>query len=316
MSIRFSTTTSDPESEAVRISEVESWRGSTYSVVDPGSRYSFLPLDRHKNELRLLQLLPGQGADAIKCTLYLVSRNDRPLYSALSYAWENHSFVAPITVNDQEWFVTENLYLALLNLRNERSPLTLWVDAICIDQKNEEEKSWHVQQMRDTFREAEQVIVWLGPHAAGTDDAIRMLERIADVASALGPPESFWSDEISATVVASYAKAAQTALQGSEQSMNNDQDKSKASSTPLEGLFQDIVTRNQDGLHFLEPATSNIFSRPWWRRTWVSLTFVHPHAVCQSMTNTNIISNRWCKSWQFLPTFTWSAVPHGFCSQA
>lgn len=37
----------------------------------------------------------------------------------------------PITVNGLEWFVTENLYLALLYMRDESQELTLWVDALC-----------------------------------------------------------------------------------------------------------------------------------------------------------------------------------------
>lgn len=130
MSIQFSEAGSHAFSEA-RIDEVESDYESTFSVLDPGDRYKMLPLDKEKNEFRLLQVLPGTSADQIETKLYVVCRDDGPIYSALSYTWGDHTQVMPILVNGLEWFVTENLYLALLYLREEGRELTLWVDALC-----------------------------------------------------------------------------------------------------------------------------------------------------------------------------------------
>ena len=36
--------------------------------------------------------------------------------------------------------------------------LVIWIDAICINQQDEDERSWQVQQMSD----AHQVVIWLG----------------------------------------------------------------------------------------------------------------------------------------------------------
>ena len=130
MSIQFSEAGSHEFSEA-SIREVESDHESTFSVLDPGDRYTLLPLEIEKNQFRLLQVLPGKSDDPIETKLYVVCRDDGPIYSALSYTWGDHTQVMPITVNGLEWFVTENLYLALLYLRDENQELTLWVDALC-----------------------------------------------------------------------------------------------------------------------------------------------------------------------------------------
>jgi len=63
-----------------------------------------------------------------------------------------------IKLNGKRLAITENLYIALRNIRIEDEDRILWVDAICIDQKNERERGHQVQQMGDIFSRAEQVI--------------------------------------------------------------------------------------------------------------------------------------------------------------
>ncbi|KAJ9652086.1 hypothetical protein H2198_008672 [Neophaeococcomyces mojaviensis] len=77
--------------------------------------------------------------------------------------------------NEQQWNygqslgfqtlqVTENLALALRYLRQKRRPRTLWVDALCICQKNEDEKKVQIQQMDRLYANASHVVVWLGAY--------------------------------------------------------------------------------------------------------------------------------------------------------
>jgi hypothetical protein len=161
-----------------------------------------------------------------------------------------------IEVNGLEWFVTENLYFALLHLRQEDDPLTLWVDALCIDQKNDEEKSWHVQQMRQTFGEAERALVWLGTGSDDAQAAMSMLQRIGSVGSALGKEETIWGDDVMTEVVERFHRVKETenGRRGSG-STTNLQD-----SNSLDDLFRDIVTKNEKGLYFPEPGTFELFS--------------------------------------------------------
>lgn len=68
-------------------------------------------------------------------------------------------------VDGNERSISTNLFLALERLRNEQTPWVIWIDSICIDQSNNVEKAYQVSFMRDIYRSASQVIVWLGAHS-------------------------------------------------------------------------------------------------------------------------------------------------------
>ncbi len=58
--------------------------------------------------------------------------------------------------------ITTNLYAALSRLRCTETVRTLWIDAICINQKDIAEKSFQIELMRDIYSSAEEVSMWLG----------------------------------------------------------------------------------------------------------------------------------------------------------
>jgi hypothetical protein len=67
--------------------------------------------------------------------------------------------------------VPQNLLWALRVLRSDAERV-LWVDALCINQKNESEKSHQVKMMGDIYSGAQQVLTWLGtPDKRERDDA-------------------------------------------------------------------------------------------------------------------------------------------------
>ena len=66
-----------------------------------------------------------------------------------------------ITVNGLSVPVTANLHSALRRLRAERVEC-VWVDALCINQQDDEERSHQVRRMDAIFQSANQVAVWLG----------------------------------------------------------------------------------------------------------------------------------------------------------
>ncbi|PMD14479.1 heterokaryon incompatibility, partial [Hyaloscypha hepaticicola] len=115
----------------------------------------------------------------ISCTLEKVSLEDSPKYSALSYRWGGTG--RQILVNEKPFTVTNKLEIALQHLQKDSDPLTLWVDAICINQQDTEEKMQQVRQMTDIYRSASQVLIWLGPAADGSDQVINSLQLISQV---------------------------------------------------------------------------------------------------------------------------------------
>ncbi|KAI0163271.1 heterokaryon incompatibility protein-domain-containing protein [Pestalotiopsis sp. NC0098] len=83
-------------------------------------------------------------------------------YEALSYVWGSPELTSSIYVKDQSLRITKNLELVLRDLRLVDQDRLLWVDGLCIDQKNDREKTHQVRQMRDIYQRAESVLFYLG----------------------------------------------------------------------------------------------------------------------------------------------------------
>lgn len=83
-------------------------------------------------------------------------------YEALSYVWGDPSDPQHIFFDgDVPFPVTRNLYAALRSLRLPHSGRRLWIDALCIDQGNYEEKNVQLGLMKRVYQQAEKVIAYL-----------------------------------------------------------------------------------------------------------------------------------------------------------
>ncbi|MCJ1246985.1 hypothetical protein MMC30_004196 [Trapelia coarctata] len=111
----------------------------------------------------------------------------QPKYEALSYTWgpignpetvyvetsppsTQTGTASPITLQ-----VGQNLAVALRYLRVVDQPRTLWVDAVCINQNDTEERNEQVTRMEDIYKFAHRVVVWLGPSSNNSKLAISTL---------------------------------------------------------------------------------------------------------------------------------------------
>lgn len=81
-------------------------------------------------------------------------------YDALSYTWGDNEQSKTILCNKKPLSVTSNLFSALVALRS--GSRYLWVDAICVEQQNDEEKGFQVRNMLLIYQRATRVIAWLG----------------------------------------------------------------------------------------------------------------------------------------------------------
>jgi len=110
--------------------------------------YTRLPLDDTKPQIRLLHLQPHSEAepDLISCTVSVGNLDDEDCtYEALSYEWgdpTNTSF--SIMIDSRRMAVRENLWWALWHIRQRETVRVMWVDALCIDQKNLKERNHQV----------------------------------------------------------------------------------------------------------------------------------------------------------------------------
>lgn len=160
--------------------------------------YQRLPLEQSKKEIRLIEFHFEGGDDylvidmdeevkrPISLRMVKASLLEPPKFRALSYVWgpstEGRRITLRVPQNEClknivgteeepleqcEIDVTDNLFSALVHYRTMSSkdkPAFIWIDALCINQRDNDEKSWQVAMMRDVYRSADMVMAWLGPY--------------------------------------------------------------------------------------------------------------------------------------------------------
>ena len=149
-----------------------------------------------EGSFRILFLIPDEDPKApiqcriVKYPLPNPGRGAHP-YEALSYVWGSENNQRDIYVQptdsagiNRRLLVTANLYAALLHLRHNLLERALWIDAICINQKDNDEKGRQVQSMAKIYAGASCVIVWLGEAAANSDQALEYIRRAASNSTA------------------------------------------------------------------------------------------------------------------------------------
>ncbi len=74
--------------------------------------------------------------------------------------------------------VGKNLVETFQHLRYVEKPRILWVDAICINQVDENEKGHQILHMNEVYQIAHQVFAWLGPASQDSRLALSTLEYL------------------------------------------------------------------------------------------------------------------------------------------
>lgn len=130
---------------------------------------------------RSIRVIKLHGAtnlsDDIRFDLIAVSL-DAPLpYEAISYTWSGQALDRPVYANGKEYLVTRNAEDVMRRLRPNRPEHSrnLWIDAICINQKDDREKAVEVQLMFEIYANANCVNIWLGQGTESTALALKWL---------------------------------------------------------------------------------------------------------------------------------------------
>lgn len=127
------------------------------------------------NSLRLLTIQRAtQERDPVVCTLVEVPFGDKPKFNALSYTWGDSAPDDPtITLDGFPFRVRRNLFDALVFLRHQTVyPVRqYWIDAICINQNDVDERNRQVRIMDQIYFRATAVIIWLGQRYARFEEA-------------------------------------------------------------------------------------------------------------------------------------------------
>lgn len=109
---------------------------------------------------------------------------DNVEYEALSWNWGTESRDCGIRVlqsnnhPQRRLAISRELALALKHLRNPDHDRILWIDALCINQADHEERNHQVQMMSRIYNCANQVCVWLGQDNDDSTTAISFIREI------------------------------------------------------------------------------------------------------------------------------------------
>jgi hypothetical protein len=143
---------------------------------DQYSSYAYL----EDKWFRLVTILPGENPEVICIERKAFAISEAPGYDALSYTWGSTTVdLQHIQCDGSDFVVTNNLFEALSRFRDKTQPRTMWIDAICINQFSDAECTQQIGIMVEIYSQAEEVLVWLGPHNEDID-----LEFVFQVAHA------------------------------------------------------------------------------------------------------------------------------------
>lgn len=141
------------------------------------SGYPYKTLE-HALSFRLLEIFPRRHSHQLITALVDAELGDTaPDYEALSYTWGTATKSCRIVCNGELMLTTPNCLHALERLRLPLESRLIWVDSICIDQSSLTELSHQVALMGHIYKQATQVIIWLGKGTRESHLAYQMLYK-------------------------------------------------------------------------------------------------------------------------------------------
>ncbi|KAI3399514.1 hypothetical protein diail_6536 [Diaporthe ilicicola] len=168
-------------------------------------QYSAIPGERY---IRVLELHPGAGNEPLHGTLNDVCLDDSAVgFEALSYVWgtdyENYETRDVIDLGrGQSLELRPNLRDALYHLRHESSPRRLWIDAVCINQYDTDEKMRQVMLMAEIYARCTSVVIWLGKPGPHSQLGLEILAFLPNSEQRIGSDSAPWDHLPSGEVAA------------------------------------------------------------------------------------------------------------------
>lgn len=143
----------------------------------PKLQYSRLP---NSTSFRLLQILSDGGEDILRCRMFDadLAAQDTPRYIALSYTWHEESLPKisrPVLINEKYLNISLNLWNFLQNYRQTAGERIIWIDQICINQGDQDERVQQIGQMCAIYERASMDLFWIGEPDEYTEDVMDML---------------------------------------------------------------------------------------------------------------------------------------------
>ncbi|KAH7026620.1 heterokaryon incompatibility protein-domain-containing protein [Microdochium trichocladiopsis] len=223
------------------------WKRITSLVRTPlhlllSPRYTYESVQKEDGtQIRLLHLSPGLGP--LRMALKRVQLHDpqQARYEAISYAWGDSTLTESVYCDDRRLNIPASLYVALRQLRPAdpgAAPRVLWADAICINQRDTDEKNHQVALMDQIYAKPTGVLIWLGADTEGLENVASAIEQMRS----LLPAETYDAEELVEISQNYYSEMANLRTEG----------------------------KIEQHFHTNDWATINkLLTRPWFDRKWI-----------------------------------------------
>ncbi|KAK0721152.1 hypothetical protein B0H67DRAFT_536144 [Lasiosphaeris hirsuta] len=127
--------------------------------------YQYRPLSQ--GEIRLVSLLPGPRDAPLRAIVYHAVLENSGQYRAVSYMWGSSEKPHTMWTPDGKLPLTWSLDAALRRIRHPAQPSVLWVDAICINQDEQDdaakaEKTAQIRMLPHIFQRSTCVFAYIG----------------------------------------------------------------------------------------------------------------------------------------------------------
>ncbi|KAI1095847.1 hypothetical protein F5B19DRAFT_489022 [Rostrohypoxylon terebratum] len=201
-----------------------------------------------ETDVRLLRIVPGKGT--IECLLHQMPLAEVRFFYALSYVWGDATRRETIMLEGRPFSITRNLYEALHQFRQRPYDIGypedyFWVDAICINQDDLDERARQVPRMMDIYH-ASAVVIWLGHPRTRPADSLskKLISRVRSSQPQISPDEA---------VETLFKKA--TSMWDEWEPVDDDEN------VIIEEEFGDAYAA-------VVHEMSSILNRPWFDRVW------------------------------------------------
>lgn len=143
--------------------------------------YAHSPITEPRR-IRIFTMASASSEDEdIRGSLIEISLDAEPIekYWALSYTWDGQRADQEILCEGSKLLVTKNCFAALKGMRSSDAEVRVWIDNMCINQNDLAERSHQVALMGDIYKEAAQVMVWLGEWSPAIREAMQIMSYVA-----------------------------------------------------------------------------------------------------------------------------------------
>jgi hypothetical protein len=257
--------------------------------------YTHRALD--SDSIRLLYLLPGDTADQLQGVIINVPYTSAGAYRALSYVWGTDRRMQDLITPDGVLRITFSLSKALRGLRHKNKAIMLWVDAICINQKDNKEKAQQIRRLPEIFQTATSTYAFLDDEN-GIDAAIEMLMQVRAKAAC---DEKSKHETLKPGSARSDLENHSECETSSSESIESDDDTSSEDEPYSEDWPSELPRlpsswKQRSIPHLDDPIWTSVmalFNLPWFRRVWIIQEIV-------GATHVKIVCGKWIIDWNDL----------------